>query len=143
MSHTERLREIAKFVAGLVAGDLIFGFWLLAAGSLPQNVLGYWITVPEAWLWMGIDLFVILVLVHYAWNPKLLEPRATSKALFFVVGIIFGAVAIVHFLRLVFGWPVVIDGWVAPLWISWIGVIVAGYISYASFHFAAKHGRRV
>jgi hypothetical protein len=143
MNHTQRLREVAKFVVGLVTGDLIFGLWLLAGGLLPQTVLGFWVTVPEAWLWVGIDLFVLLVLLHYAWSPKLLEPHATSKTLFFVIGVIFGVVAIAHFLRLVFGWSVAVNGWVAPMWISWIGVLVAAYISYASFHFAAKHGRRV
>ena len=142
MTHTQRLREIAKFAAGLVAGDLLFGFWLLTAGSLPQTIFGIWITVPTAWLWVGFDLFVLLVLFHYAWNPKLLEPHASSRSLLFVVGIIMGVVAIIHFLRLVFAWPVVIGGWPAPMWISWIGVVVAAYISYASFHFAAKREKK-
>lgn len=97
-----------------------------------------YITVPFAWLWMGFDLFALLVLVHYSWHPKALEPHASSRALFSVVGVIMGAVAIVHFLRLIFGWSVVIGGWDAPLWISWIGIIVAGYISYASFHLASR-----
>ena len=143
MKHINRLREVCKFLSGLIAADLLVGLWLLASGALPATEFGMWITVPYAWLWVGFDAFALLVLVHYAWTPKLLEPHATSKGLFFLTGAIFAVVAIVHFLRLVFGWPVVIDGWAAPLWISWIGVVVAAYVSYASFHFAAKHGLRV
>jgi hypothetical protein len=143
MKHINRLREVCKFLSGIVAADLIVGIWLLASGSLPATMFGMWITVPYAWLWASFDVFALLVLVHYAWTPKFLEPHATSKGLFFVTGVIFAAVAVVHLLRLIFSWPVVIDGWAAPLWISWVGVIVAAYISYASFHFAAKHGKTI
>lgn len=141
-THTTRLREIAKFVAGLVTADFLVGAWFLSAGA-PSPFLGFTITVQEAWLWMGFDIFVLLVLIHYAWNVRLLEPRESSKALFFVIGVIMGVVTLIHFLRLVFGWSVIIDGWFAPLWVSWIGLFVAGYLCYASFHFADKHGKRV
>jgi hypothetical protein len=141
MKHTQMLREVGKFVAGLVAADLLMGLWLLAAGTLPQTFLGIYVTASFAWTWVFFDLFVLLVLVHYSWNAKALEPHASSKALFIAVGVIMAAVAIVHFFRLVFSWPVVIDGWAAPLWVSWIGVIVAAYISYASFHFASRRGK--
>lgn len=134
------VREIGKFLAGLVAADLIFGLWLLISGALPSVVLGMYITVPFAWFWVGFDLFVLLVLVHYSWHPKALEPHASSRVLFSVVGVIMAVVAVAHFLRLVFGWSVVIGGWDAPLWVSWVGIIVAGYISYASFHLASRKG---
>ena len=143
MTHAQRLQEIGKFTAGLVAADLLTGLLFLGAGALPQSILGVWITPQAAWFWVAFDVFVLLVLVHYSWNPKLLEPGASSKSLFFVIGVIMGAVAVVHFWRLVFGWSIVVDGWSVPLWISDVGVIVAGYISYASFHFAAKRGKKV
>jgi hypothetical protein len=138
MKHTQALREAGKFVAGLVAADLLTGLWFLATNSLPGMFFGMYITVPYAWLWVGFDVFVLLVLIHYSWHPSTLEPHTSSKALFVVVGLIVAAVAVVHFFRLVFGWSVIIDGWSAPLWVSWIGIVVAGYISYASFHFAAR-----
>lgn len=141
--HTRFLREAAKFVAGVVAADLLVGLWLLAAGTLPETVFGLWITVQSAWLWTGFDALVLLILIHYAWTPDILEPHASSRALFFVVGIIMGIVAIVHFLRLVFGWPVMIDGWLAPMWVSWVGVVIAAYLSYTSFHFVAKQRRKI
>jgi hypothetical protein len=39
---------------------------------------------------------------------------------------IFVLVAVAHLLRLVFGWDVVIGGAVIPMWISVVGIIVAG-----------------
>ena len=39
---------------------------------------------------------------------------------------VFTLVAVVHLLRLVFGWEVVITGYVVPVWWSALGLIVAG-----------------
>ena len=46
---------------------------------------------------------------------------------------IFAVVAIVHLLRAVYGWDLVIGGWTAPLWISWLGLIVAGVLAYSGY----------
>jgi hypothetical protein len=43
-----------------------------------------------------------------------------------VSGIVFGAVALAHLLRLIFGWPVQLGTEVVPMWISIIGVVLAG-----------------
>jgi hypothetical protein len=43
-----------------------------------------------------------------------------------IAAIIFALVALLHLLRLVYGWEVTFAGWVVPLWISVIGLIVAG-----------------
>jgi len=143
MTHTQWLKEIGKFVSGLVAADLLMGLWLLTGGgSLPQSLFGLWITSQLAWLWVGFDAFVLLVLIHYAWNPKTLEPHASSRTLFFLIGLIMGVVTVIHFLRLVFGWSVVIGGWEAPMWLSWVGLIVAAYLCYTSFHFVDKHRKQ-
>ena len=48
-----------------------------------------------------------------------------------VTGLILLAIAIVHGLRLIFGWDVSIDGHHAPTWASWIAVIIAGFLSYS------------
>jgi hypothetical protein len=138
MNHTQILREIGKFASGLVAADLLNGFWVLVVGGLPQSILGIWITEQTALLWVGFDIFALLVLVHYAWRPKVLEPHASSRVLFIVIGLIMAAFAIIHFLRLAFGWSVMIGEWDAPMWISWVGIIIAAYISYTSFHLAGK-----
>lgn len=28
------------------------------------------------------------------------------------------------------GWEAVIAGWQVPVWVSWVGVVVAGYLGY-------------
>jgi hypothetical protein len=40
--------------------------------------------------------------------------------------VIFSLVAVLHVLRLIFGWEVVINGLVMPMWASVVGLIVAG-----------------
>jgi hypothetical protein len=39
---------------------------------------------------------------------------------------VFTLVAVAHLLRLVFGWEVVVTGYVVPVWWSALGLIVAG-----------------
>jgi hypothetical protein len=41
-----------------------------------------------------------------------------------IAGTIFGIVAIMHFLRIVTGIPVVIGDFLFPVWINWMGMIV-------------------
>ena len=48
-------------------------------------------------------------------------------------GIIFSLVALGHLLRLVYGATVDIGGWIAPMWISWVGLFVAGYLAICGF----------
>ena len=40
--------------------------------------------------------------------------------------VIFSLVAVLHVLRLIFGWEVVINRLVMPMWVSVVGFIVAG-----------------
>jgi len=50
-----------------------------------------------------------------------------------VAGMIFAIVTLLHIVRLYMGWPVVIDTWSAPAWLSWIGCVVGGILSYSGF----------
>ena len=47
-----------------------------------------------------------------------------------IAGTIFALAALLQALRLYMGWPVLIGGWDAPMWISWIAIVVAGGLSY-------------
>jgi hypothetical protein len=40
--------------------------------------------------------------------------------------VVFAIVAIAHVLRIALGWEVVVNGLVIPMWVSWIGIVVAG-----------------
>jgi len=50
----------------------------------------------------------------------------------------FALVALLHLLRLVMGWSVMIDAWTVPMWVSWVGLVVAGGLSY----YGARHAMR-
>lgn len=43
--------------------------------------------------------------------------------------IIFAIVSLAHLLRLLFNSEIIIGGWVAPMWISWVGMIIPGVLS--------------
>jgi len=55
-----------------------------------------------------------------------------------VAGVIFAVVALLHLLRIYMSWPIVIGSWTAPMWVSWIGLVVAGSLSYFGFSLAAR-----
>jgi len=53
-----------------------------------------------------------------------------------VTATLFLVVAIMHLLRIIFGWQVEIGGLSIPSWVSWLGVLVGGALTY--FGFALK-----
>jgi hypothetical protein len=53
-----------------------------------------------------------------------------DKLLHLIAGTIFALVALLQALRIYMGWSVVIGGWSAPMWVSWIAIVVAGGLSY-------------
>ena len=54
-----------------------------------------------------------------------------------IAGIIFLIVAILHLIRAIAGWQILIgESFVIPLWISWAGFIVAGILAYFGFKFS-------
>ena len=53
-----------------------------------------------------------------------------QKTFSMAAGVIFALVALSHLLRIYMGWPLVIGSWTAPMWVSWIGLVVAGGLSY-------------
>ena len=49
-----------------------------------------------------------------------------------VTGIIFLLVAILHAARAVFSWEAAIGGFVMPMWVSFVAILVAGYLAYSA-----------
>lgn len=47
-----------------------------------------------------------------------------------VAGWIFGIIAVLHALRLLMGWEVIIGGLALPLWLSIFPVVLGGYLAY-------------
>lgn len=56
-----------------------------------------------------------------------------TKTLLQVTGAIFGLIAVLHLIRALSGWQANIGLWQVPMWLSWIVVVVAGYLAYAAW----------
>ena len=50
-----------------------------------------------------------------------------------IAAVVFGIVAIFHAARIWMGWPAVIGSWSVPMWLSWIGLVLAAALSYFGF----------
>ena len=50
-----------------------------------------------------------------------------------VTGLFLTVAAIVHLLRAVLGWEASVAGWMVPVWLSWIAVVIAGYLAYCAY----------
>jgi hypothetical protein len=59
------------------------------------------------------------------------------KTIHAVAATVFSIVTLVHVLRLSYGWPVVVGSWVAPMWLSWLAVFLAGSLAVLLW----KHAR--
>jgi uncharacterized protein involved in cysteine biosynthesis len=46
---------------------------------------------------------------------------------------LFLVVALMHLLRIIFGWSVEIGSLSIPFWVSWLGVLVVGALAYFGF----------
>ncbi|OHA20526.1 MAG: hypothetical protein A2849_00850 [Candidatus Taylorbacteria bacterium RIFCSPHIGHO2_01_FULL_51_15] len=53
-------------------------------------------------------------------------------------GTIFLVLGLLHLCRILQGWEAVINGWKAPMSLSYAVVIVAGYLSYHAFSLAKR-----
>ena len=55
------------------------------------------------------------------------------KSYLVISGVIFGLVAIAHLARLIYHLPIRVGDWTVPMWPSWAGVAVAGFLSVWAF----------
>jgi hypothetical protein len=55
------------------------------------------------------------------------------RAYLLISGVLFGAVAVLHLLRLLYRWPAQIAAVAMPLWVSGIGLIVAALLCVWAF----------
>ncbi|HVU75460.1 MAG TPA: hypothetical protein VHD38_01310 [Candidatus Paceibacterota bacterium] len=132
------LHEAAKFCAGLVAADFLMGWWFALQSTLGSiSFMGVTVTKEMIGPWLIIDVFLFLILVHYAWHVGKL-PRVKERMYFVFAGAIFTVVCLAHLARIITGSEFVIFGWYVPVFLSWIGVLVTLYLAYASFHLAGR-----
>ncbi|MGH9714228.1 MAG: hypothetical protein ACRD5M_13100 [Candidatus Acidiferrales bacterium] len=62
----------------------------------------------------------------------------SQKTFSMLASLIFILVAAGHAARLVFKWPVSLDGWAAPMWLSWVALVVALYLASQGFRLAKR-----
>ena len=55
-----------------------------------------------------------------------------------LAAVIFLIVALAHLLRVFMAWPIVIDNWTVPIWLSWIAPVIAGKLSYFGFSLVSR-----
>ena len=55
------------------------------------------------------------------------------KSYLALVGIIFTAVGTAHLARIIFQWPVLVNGWDVPIWVSGGGAVVSLALSVYGF----------
>lgn len=61
-----------------------------------------------------------------------------KKAALIVAGVVFGLVALAHLARLLYHFPIIINAIPIPDNANWVGLIVAGLLSYWMFHTAKE-----
>ena len=57
----------------------------------------------------------------------------TQRTFSLIAAAVFSLIALGHVIRLLFGWHVTVENMVVPLWISGIGLAIAGYLAYEGF----------
>ena len=55
-----------------------------------------------------------------------------------ITGVIFGLIALIHAERLILDWPAQVAGWVVPIWISWVAILVAGALCAWAFRLVGR-----
>ena len=66
----------------------------------------------------------------------------SRRAYLLTTAVIFSLIALLHLVRIVFGWSAVIGDWSVPMWLSWVGIIVAGALAYFGFSLARQSARK-
>lgn len=135
------LRELSKFGAGLVAADFLWLLWFSQQKAASFSLLGATFTHDMVLPALLFDVALFLSFVHYGWHVGKI-PSVREHTYVLVAGALFSVVAITHLYRIFTGGDLIILGWDAPLWLSWLGVAVTTYLAYLSFHFATFGTKR-
>jgi hypothetical protein len=62
----------------------------------------------------------------------------SSRCYLAISGVIFGIVAVLHLLRVVNGWALVLGPWSAPMWVSWLGIVVPAILCIWAIRLATR-----
>lgn len=56
-----------------------------------------------------------------------------QKSFYNITLIIFLLIALLHILRLAYGWSAIIAGFEIPLWVSGLATVISAYLAYSAF----------
>ena len=62
----------------------------------------------------------------------------SQKTFLGVSGTIFGIIAILHLARILYAWPAQIGTFAVPTWVSWLSLLLAGYLAITAFTLSRK-----
>jgi len=62
----------------------------------------------------------------------------SQKTFSLAAGLIFLLIAVMHVLRLVLRWEVVLNGWIVPLWVSAVAIVIAAYLAFAGLRLSRR-----
>jgi hypothetical protein len=62
----------------------------------------------------------------------------TPRIFSLIAAAVFLLIALGHAIRLFFGWHVTVESVVVPVWTSWIGLPIAGYLAYQGFRLSRR-----
>lgn len=57
-----------------------------------------------------------------------------------ITAVLFLVVALLHLLRVIFGWSAQIGGVTVPMWASWLALVVAAALTYFGFRQNVRSG---
>ena len=61
-----------------------------------------------------------------------------QKAFVKITASIFLIIFALHLLRILSNWEAQIGGWSVPFWLSWLALILSGYLTYQGFKISQK-----
>jgi len=62
----------------------------------------------------------------------------SNKTYLVLVSVIFFIISVLHLCRLVNGWEVVFNCYTLPMWVSWAGVVLAGFLALRGYQASKK-----
>ncbi len=133
--HT--LRELAKFGAGLVAGDFLTLWWLSTHQVGMLSFMGFTVSPDMVTAGLLFDLGLFITFIHYGWQLGKI-PAMRERAYFMIAGILFAVIAVAHLYRLISNNDLILGGWDVPQWLSWVGIAMTTYLAYMSFRLVTR-----
>ncbi len=61
-----------------------------------------------------------------------------QKQYLLITAVLFAIGVLGHLVRVALDWSILIGGWSAPMWVSWLAAVVAGALAYYGFKFARQ-----